>query len=447
MASGPVAPLITPLRTLAAIVVTYVLLAGLYSVLTPPWEAPDEPSHYLYVEHLATFGKLPPMAPPQRGRFYEHGYLLSHYESYQPPLYYALIAAPVAAVNAVYPSAAPQRFPPVNPDFPNATRVFSPALPQEPGPRTARTLSVVLGALTLLVTYRLALEVAPGNQTAALVATAFMAFIPQFTFLTGYVTNDNLADLLAPLCLLAYAQALARRDALSLRRVLSTGLLVALALLTKLTLLFLLPLGWLILAWRAWRLRSIGQGLRDLALFTAAALCLQLAGLALMPGMRAQLAAQMKAMTPNPAYLSLEYVSNLWPLTNTSFWGRFGWMNVVTPQWTTTVLDVLAVAGLAGSLDLLRAGRSSRRALLLLWAACVLVLIGFIRFNLTVHQPQGRLLFPALGAFAVLVALGWEHAAGRWGALVGAGVVLIVFVVNLICLFGTLLPAYGGISF
>jgi len=437
-------------RMLAVILVAYVLLALLYSAATPLWEAPDEPAHYLYVEYLAVHGALPPQSPPQRVRFYEYGFVTSLYEWHQLPLYYALIAPPVAAANALWPGGVPQQFPPVNPDFPNAVRLFVSDVPrvlwQAPGPCVARLLSVVLGVLTLLATYRLALAVAPGQQTAALTAVGFMAFIPQFTFLTGYVTNDNLAGLLAALCLLALVELLARHGAHDRRRVLGAGLLAALALVTKLSLLFVLPLGWLVLALRAWRLRSAAHGVREAALFTGAAVSLLVAGAVLLPGIRAQLAHAVKLLEPQPAYLTLAYVADLWPQTHASFWGRFGWMNVSTPLWTAAVLDAVALVGLAGSLDWLRARQAPRGALLALWVCCGMLVIAFIRWNLCVLQPQGRLLFPALAAFCVLVALGWSRLARQWSGWAGLGVVLLTLVANLACLSGSLVPAYGVLS-
>lgn len=437
-------------KVLAAILLVYVLLALLYSVSTPLWEAPDEPSHYLYVEYLAAHGALPPQAPPQRGHFYEYGYVTSQYEWHQLPLYYALAAPPVAAAGALWPGAVTQQFPPVNPEFPQAVRLFSPdasqVLWQAPGPCTVRLLSILLGVLTLLATYRLTLAVAPGRHTAALTATGFMAFIPQFTFITGHVTNDNLADLLAAVCLLAFVSLPARQRARSLRSVLGTGLLVALALVTKMSMSFLLPLGWLVLALRAWRLRSAMQGVREAALFTGAALSLLLAGLALLPGIRAQLAYAVEFLKPQPAYLNSAYVATLWPLTHASFWGRFGWMSVPTPVWTATVLDVVALAGLAGSLGRLWDRQASRSAVLVMWVACGLMLIAFVRFNLSVFQPQGRLLFPALAAFCVLVGLGWSRLTRRWSGWAGLGVVLLTLVANLACLLGALVPAYGVLS-
>ena len=126
-------------------------------------------------------------------------------------------------------------------------------------------------------------------------------------------------------------------------------------------------------------------------------------------------------------------------------------MNVSTPRWIAHAMNALTLLGLTGSVALLLAQRrqpsqlpSIRQSLLLLWAACGLVVIGFIRFNLSMRQPQGRYLFAALPALVVLVALGYRLLAGRRFAVVGASIVFLTLIANLVSLFGSLLPAYAA---
>ena len=170
-------------QVLILVVVVYVLLAVAYSLGTPPWEAPDEPSHYLYAEYLATHGSLPPEAPPQRGNFWENEYLLSLYEWYQFPLYYALVAPQISLVNLVSPGTIPQTFPPVATTFPEGGPNLFAVLAKDsstspyaaPGLRLARLFSVMLGLGSLLVVYRVALLASAGDQVVALMAAGFVA--------------------------------------------------------------------------------------------------------------------------------------------------------------------------------------------------------------------------------------------------------------------------------
>ncbi len=446
---------------LPVILAVYVLLAISYSIVTPLWEAPDEPSHYRYIEYLAMHGTLPPPAPPQRGYFWQYGYATSLYEWYQPPLYYALLAPVIAVIEVLQPETMPHAFPSINPAFQKGARnVFAPIPDRSlqsvftaPGPRIARLVSVLLGLLTLVATYRLALIITNGDEPTALTATGFMAFIPQFTFLTGYISNDNLVHLLSTLCILAYVQWLRYTPVLSTRQIVGAGLLVALALLTKLSLLFVLPLGLLCLLWRLVRHRSVQWWAWESGLFAGVALSLPLGSWLWLPGFRAQMEHAWVRLQIKPARVSLDAIGNLWPLTHTSFWGRFGWMNVATPAWIPTTLTLIACLGLLGSVALVWPGtrhaqetKVSRQALALLWAVCLLVVLGFIRFNVSyVGQAQGRFLFPALSACVILVVLGLFHLGGarrRW--MVGFGLVSVTLIINVVSLVGTLLPAYSS---
>jgi 4-amino-4-deoxy-L-arabinose transferase-like glycosyltransferase len=342
----------------------------------------------------------------------------------------------------------------VNPAFPGqarnlfvAVREFAPA---PLGLRLARYFSFVLGLCTLLAVYGAAMLISRGDRSVALTATGLQAFIPQYTFLSGYVTNDNLAVLLSALSLLIFLHLLRTPDRRQTRLLVVAGALLAMALYTKLSLLFLLPLGLLCLLLRFTHHRSARRWLSESAMLAAMAVAPFLLGLVLLPGLREQVAYAYESLEVKAEFISLRYLVDLWPQTYTSFWGTFGWMNVSTPRWIADSLTFVSAVGLfgaaalfTGSLRQRKHGSTCWRPLLLLWVTCGLVATGFIRFNLTVRQPQGRLLFAALPALVILVTIGYRRLSGRLFPLVGTAIVLFAFAVNLLCLFGSLLPAYA----
>src|SRR5437762_12724461 len=78
----------------------FALVAGLYSLVVPPWEAPDEPAHFAYAAHLLDARALPRMvvgAGPT--------------EAHQPPLYYLLAAALMAPLDRSDPAGALAPYP------------------------------------------------------------------------------------------------------------------------------------------------------------------------------------------------------------------------------------------------------------------------------------------------------------------------------------------------
>src|SRR5262245_52615849 len=79
-------------RLLYLILLAYVLLATLYSIVTPLFEVSDELWHYPMVKYLADNGlQLPPQDPANPGPWRQEGS--------QPPLYYMLSAILTAGVD------------------------------------------------------------------------------------------------------------------------------------------------------------------------------------------------------------------------------------------------------------------------------------------------------------------------------------------------------------
>ncbi len=93
-----------------------------------------------------------------------------------------------------------------------------------------------------------------------------------------------------------------------------------------------------------------------------------------------------------------------------SFWGAFGWGHVEYPAWLYVALGgpvALALAGWGRAL-LRRSLPASPRILLLAAVWCGAVFLALLQWMRQVEAPHGRLLFPAIGAWALLVAVGWE---------------------------------------
>src|SRR5690606_35620959 len=103
--------------------------------------------------------------------------------------------------------------------------------------RIVRLFSVLLGGLTVYLTYRIASETAPGRREIALGAAAINGFLPMFLFISGAVNNDNLALPLASLALLLMIRIVTRRQTTYFPvrwwEWVSVGVVVGLAALTK----------------------------------------------------------------------------------------------------------------------------------------------------------------------------------------------------------------------
>lgn len=388
------------------ILLAYLALATAYSVAVPLGEAPDEVSHYAYTRVLARAHHLP--APEG----------MAFGETFQPPLYYAT----AALTNFWVPEGA--FTPQANADF----DVDDPAAPpnlllhprQEEFPyhdgalawHLARLCSVLLGAATVWATYQLAILLFPTRRLLAGVTAGFVAFLPEFLFLSGAVNNDNLGTALSSLLLWQLARLVVgqpqRRDYAII------GLLLGLGILTKTSLWTFVPVAFGVILWRLRR-----DGPAPLLLVSGAAALV--AGPWLIRNMMAfgdPLGWSATRLVTDPRVASLtrdDYVGLASGLFVT-FWGAFGGAgHLLLPRWTLSVLlllSVFAVAGLARrfwrGLWQREGARGSRQVVfMVLVAHLATVLIAFWFWSRSVlGTGQGRLLFPALPTLALFFVVG-----------------------------------------
>jgi hypothetical protein len=404
------------------ILALFLVLHGLYNWAVPLGEGPDEAGHLAYVLFLAFEARLPVQRPPPA---------LSDVpgEGHQPPLAYALAVPAVAWL----PPTERKIFLQVNPDFSwaggtepaaflRASREHWPWHGLSLAWHMARAVSGLAGAATITLTYLAARRLRPADPTLAILAALLVAFNPQLLFISALVSNDAL---LAALGAALLWHALARPVA-PLRWALLGGLLFGLALLTKQSALLLGPL----LLWASWRLTG-GAWRR------AARLSLLWMGTALLVAgwwyarnlwlygdpfglglFQSKFATQPFAWGEPAAWAGA--LRQLFG----SFWARFGWMNVYAPAWALwayAALCALALVGWAsvpGSFASAPQGSAQRLArppLLRLkhaWLApalaAALAALWTLAFAYTAGLVawQGRMLFPALGALALLLAGG-----------------------------------------
>jgi 4-amino-4-deoxy-L-arabinose transferase-like glycosyltransferase len=411
---------------LAGILIVYFVLAGLFAVNTPAWQAPDEPAHYNYVAYVAEQGGFPVLHFGD----YPHGYLEEiktakfppdmpvapiRYESHQPPLYY-LIASPVYSVTG--------------------------------GSLTAlRLLSVLLGGGIIVLAYAIARVAVPRDPAIALGAAAIVAFWPQHLATVSQVGNDVLAELL----LAAVLFVIVKRDR-SARPVASCvllGLLLGLVLITKTTAYIILPVAAIAVIWQ-WA-REKGPARRIVVEALAVALP---AALLALPWY-----ARNVYVYGWPDFLGLmrheqivvgqkrtgEFVAEsgwgaywrrAFEWTFKSFVGVFGWMSA----WLDTRayylmglwMGVPVVAWLASKLRRAPNGEpeplpeAARIARVLLAVTALLTLLAYVYYNITFLQHQGRYLFTALIPIAIFLAAGWRNALEPLPARITAGILLLI---------------------
>jgi 4-amino-4-deoxy-L-arabinose transferase-like glycosyltransferase len=288
----------------------------------------------------------------------------------------------------------------------------------------ARLVNVALGVFTVMLVANIGRKMA--GPASGLWAAALVAFNPQFLFTSGLLTNDALLVLL---CAAILAVIIPERQATppvrAFGQALMLGVLFGLALITKQSALLLGPLLalWCVVGMRA-ALPSLGEAIRSWQLIMARGVILfgvttllsgwwylrntQLYG---DPIALAVFQAEFTTQAFEPGKLDA-WQSALATL-HESFWARFGWMNLPAPAWALSGYALIEGLALLGGALALRQGSFSAR-LMRAWPLLLLFLLAFawlvsFAFTAGLVAWQGRLLFPALPAVAVL--LGWGLAA------------------------------------
>lgn len=420
-------------RLLAAGVILLFLLVGFaYSLVVPPFETPDEPFHYGFAWHIARGNGLPVQSEVETGPWAQEGS--------QAPLYYLLTGWMTSFIDQGDFAGIAVRNPranigdPLDPGNKNFM-LYSGRQPPLAGSNLAlhigRWFSLLLGAITLWCIYLTAeLGVKARAQTPAacefaLLATAFVAAIPQFLFISASFTNDTLIIAACAAAVYWLARLLVKPAEEPIRRFewVVLGALIGVAALSKLQGLGLVPLAGLAALFLAWRRRS-WRLLLDAAIFAAlpaAAIAgwwyvrnIMLygdwSGLGHLTAINGRRTEPLTWEDFWPEFRGLRY----------SFWGLFGWFNILLPDWFYLAADSLSVAGALGAAGvLLRRLRSEPRpswgelwedrplrilALLAVWAVLIFVLL--IYWTLQATGSQGRLVFPGIIAYGILLPLG-----------------------------------------
>ncbi|HIC87843.1 MAG TPA: hypothetical protein EYP04_00320 [Anaerolineae bacterium] len=398
---------------LLLILLAYLATGLLYAIYTPAWQVPDEPAHYNYVRYLVDNGRFPVL---QAGD-YPHEYLETlkarhfppdlsidpvRYEFHQPPLYY-LLAAPIYELTGGL------------------------LLP-------LRLFSVGLGALLLLVVYRISRDLFPNHPLLPLAATAFVATVPMHLAMLAGVNNDALAELLLALALWLSIRHVMGLDHGGWQAGLRLGFVLGLLLVTKTTAYVAVPVVFLALLarwWREWREVPRPALLPRLLVVLGPALLIALPwyvrnvlvyGWPDILGLRrhdAIVIGQPRTVDWIAQHGWHNLLERFMRFSFDSFWGVFGWLGVFMDERIYLVLALACIAvGIGTGVVLWRMAQrwplsltpEQRTALGLLVVSGLGTLAGYLGYNVSFVQHQGRYLFPALVPLSLLWAAGLMQA-------------------------------------
>lgn len=401
-----------------ALILTGFLLAGIwYSLIIPPFETPDEIYHYAFARHLAQGNPLPVQDAQATGPWQQEGS--------QAPLYYWLVGRLTAGIDqsdfdqvAVF-NPRSNMGDPLYPGNKNRMLYSAAARPlagTNLALHMARWFSLALGAFTLWCTAQTARWALGRNSRRALLPVLLLATIPQFVFISASCSNDALVIALSAAGVAWLARLLGRDPVVEPAwwEWAVLGVILGLAALSKLQGLGLWPLAAGVGLAMAWQRRDGGLPLRALLPVALPALAIagwwywrnftlygDWTGLGHLVSINGQRTEPLEWDEFWLEFRGLRY----------SFWGLFGWFNLLLPAWVYPLLDgvtLLALAGLAPALWQVR-GHTARLRVLLLSIGWTLLSAGLVVYWIWVATgSQGRLFFPAISAVVILLAVGLE---------------------------------------
>ncbi len=456
------------------VLILYLAVATAYSLVNPAFESPDELLHFDYVESLLRTGHLPVAVlgtGPREAMLTEH---------FQAPLYYAGGALLTAWLPPGRPaSEVIER----NPFW--AWRIGEVGVdnksqflhgPEQDFPwvglwlrlHLLRFLSILVGLIAVWQTGEFALLLWPRRYETALLATGFVALLPQFVYLSSSVTNDVAVVALSALSAVALGRLLRSlsRKSIDARGALWLGLLLGCGVLAEVSLLSAgaVALGILFLYLFVNRRSTPRPSWSNLGLagLTAGAIAVPylvrnwlVYGEA--TGLRRMDEIWGRREPPLTLQETLREVPNMW----TSFWGRFGYGQIPVPNAIYLACLIVTVIALVG-LTLGMVGQARTLSLSSKWPQAIpwrdgriwlfvyavllaiTLIVALLRYaGISPTGSFGRESFAALPADAVLLAAGWTEvvAAARRRA-VALSVSFLMLVFSLWTLVAILRPAY-----
>jgi len=437
------------------IVPLFIVLGVIYSLATPVLEASDEFDHYPFIQYVQTQHALPVMDPDDPEPWRQEGG--------QPPLYYLLMAGltswidtgdleDVRWLNRHAFIGIPGQMGNKNLIIHRPEREAFPWQGAVLAVHVIRLASVLLGAVTVWLVWRVANQLCPRSDWVPALAAALTAFNPMFLFVSAAVNNDVLAALLGSLALLLLLRLKPKDPPLA---DLWLGLVLGLGALTKISLVALIPLALLIVAIRTGRRRPEASLRRRLWLIVLRSSLLIL----IISAVAGWWYARNWRLYGDPTAVNV-FIEILGrraePLTwrglveefgtfRRTYWGLFGGVNVPAPEPVYIFYDLLSLAGLAGLA--LRAWRRRKERLGHWWAPISwvgILFVALLRWVLIYYSFQGRLMFPGIAALSTFLALGLgEWVPPRRRPAVGWVVGGALFILATFLPFVSIIPAYA----
>ena len=428
----------------------YLFLATLYLFAIPVGESPDEPGHFVCLEQVALYNRLPIIEPKPEGEiWWSRGRIIAGHMCYHMPLYYIFSGVLLKTVGDVSTAGVHFEFPPSNPNGPNPNMFLHEdktsflTLSEPITILSLRLFSILLGLIIVILSFFISTRFFPENATINVLAAILVAGWPQFVFLSRGLSNDILATTLAIVVLLIL---LNQENA---KRFLLAAIFSSLAILTKITMLFTLIAVFMVWLLEFWPANSKVKRTYLKSIFFCGLIWL---GTSLIiyfnPTINQHLFKSSSAFSAfSENVLRFSYWKDVFHLTLHSGWVRFGWMNIAVPDWHVYFFWAIALfLSIVGIVNIWGNNSHSRKLLLIGFIWLVGLFLTYMRINSNRFQPQFRFVFAALPILCTFMAGGVIKLLAKrplLQPLVTLAIACILISYNCWVLFTTVSSSYG----
>lgn len=427
-------------RWLFSLLILFVAKGIVLAIVVGPFTGHDEVDHFFYIQRIAMgqgLGEfrtvmLPPEAAPYAAYVADFPY---NAEVIQPPLYHLLLAP----IYAILPGT-----------------IFGKLL-------VLRLISVLLGALVVLVSYALANELFPDDFAVRAGTPIFVALQPQLAFEAAIVNHDIMVILLATLLVwLTFAWA---NSGYTARRLTWLGAIGGAGILTKTSFGLMLPvLAVAILLVERRRGTRSPETIKTAVAPCALAIAIASPWIARsfwlygdptgaqelrsIPGFAGQAQGVLEMLTS----------SVFWRGRLEDFWGNYGWRLIpfdpgtyraIYALWSLAAVGLLALwirAAIAVSkrrpLPVLSGRQWDGMIVLVAWAVAMVAGVIYVG---TIQFTQSRFAFPAMAAFGILTSTGYAQLVpARLRSIVPPLLFSLLIGLNVVTFIRFLIPFYAG---
>lgn len=322
----------------------------------------------------------------------------------------------------------------------------------------ARLTSLFSGIAVVYLAFKIAELIFPNRSSLKFIVPAFIAFLPQFTFVSAYVNNDSFGVFVSSLFL--YLLLKGEKKGWPNKNIIFLGISMGLVLLAKYNAYVILALGVLYLLFSQARRRP---RLAFKVFFMSFAIAIIFSGWWFIRnyilykdifGIAVQKEAVMK-IYPQYRTLADKGLTHLRVLTETnwfsatdkSFFAAFGYVNLLIPGWTYYFFRLFLIVSALGVLLYMIRSKDKKNVKLFIFLSLIVIASAIFSIHISLtsfFSPQGRYLFPAIIPFSLILCLGITNVFRKESLRKSLIIIFFLFLIyaNIISLLGAIVPRY-----